>query len=324
MTDCYGITWLREQYQEALRKEQEASAAWDVFDNHQTAAHKLWQDVETILREHCKSAYRLGIFGPHGPFAGSGPYPEGCSYCVHLLKTCGVLERRWRKWYDSFLFWMNEFFTWQRKAERLRRSMTIHLRECPICNENLYKTIEPENREMQKRPDTAGFDYIRKPLQTVPLAFPLDLVAPVAAWLDEGFQPPAPSAPPPDPAKRQQIFDVGPDELSELDGILLPEDMTIIYYYEAGDYDGSGIAVIIQGDRLWEYGLGHCSCYGPCDDFLNYVGCTHLVKTNGDGTPIASIDWTDATTFDYDEFPGLESKVKEVCRDLFTDGGVPE
>lgn len=46
-----------------------------------------------------------------------------------------------------------------------------------------------------------------------------------------------------------------------------------IYHYEYAWYNGSGCAIGIQkdDDMICVYDLGHCSCYGPCDDGPNEI-----------------------------------------------------
>jgi len=44
------------------------------------------------------------------------------------------------------------------------------------------------------------------------------------------------------------------------------------YWYVEGDYDGSGNAIIRQGDQWFTYDLGHCSCYGPLEHLSNSLG----------------------------------------------------
>jgi hypothetical protein len=42
--------------------------------------------------------------------------------------------------------------------------------------------------------------------------------------------------------------------------------------YAQGDYEGSGYALILSTyDKVEEYNLDHCSCYGPLEDEPNHV-----------------------------------------------------
>lgn len=64
------------------------------------------------------------------------------------------------------------------------------------------------------------------------------------------------------------IYNVGPDELIyEYDEMVKDERYEwIVYWYQTGDYDGSGEAAMYGKDgKLYTRGLGHCSCYGPLD-----------------------------------------------------------
>jgi hypothetical protein len=38
-----------------------------------------------------------------------------------------------------------------------------------------------------------------------------------------------------------------------------------VYYYQSGDYEGSGFAVWKKGRKFFYSDLGHCSCYGPTE-----------------------------------------------------------
>jgi hypothetical protein len=49
---------------------------------------------------------------------------------------------------------------------------------------------------------------------------------------------------------------------------------TVVYWYSTGDYCGAGNA-FIRIKRKWHYhGCGHCSCYGPVDEFFPNEGRT--------------------------------------------------
>ena len=66
-----------------------------------------------------------------------------------------------------------------------------------------------------------------------------------------------------------KIYNVGPDELTDyglkyMDGAY----KWLVYWYEIGGYDGSGEAVALREDgMLVVKNLGHCSCYGPMEDW---------------------------------------------------------
>lgn len=64
-----------------------------------------------------------------------------------------------------------------------------------------------------------------------------------------------------------KLYNVGPDEPY---GYEEKDDryVWLVYWYEIGDYCGDGEAVAFGKDGLvYFYGLGHCSCYGPFDDW---------------------------------------------------------
>jgi hypothetical protein len=39
------------------------------------------------------------------------------------------------------------------------------------------------------------------------------------------------------------------------------------YWYVDHGYEGSGKAVVYWNDGWWTFDLGHCSCYGPTEDW---------------------------------------------------------
>lgn len=65
-----------------------------------------------------------------------------------------------------------------------------------------------------------------------------------------------------------QVYDVGPNSLSEYDfGDINQNDYVwMVVEYECGSYEGDGTATALGKDgKLYHFGLGHCSCYGPLD-----------------------------------------------------------
>ena len=72
--------------------------------------------------------------------------------------------------------------------------------------------------------------------------------------------------------EKKRIYKIkGSDGLSEWD----LEDIEklgadwLVYYYEAGDYEGSGFAVWKVKDKFYYHDMGHCSCYGPTEEMEN-------------------------------------------------------
>ena len=57
------------------------------------------------------------------------------------------------------------------------------------------------------------------------------------------------------------------DELGEYDLGEVRHFDWIAYTYESGSYDGSGHAILKDGDKYYHHDLGHCSCYGPMEYF---------------------------------------------------------
>jgi hypothetical protein len=67
-----------------------------------------------------------------------------------------------------------------------------------------------------------------------------------------------------------------PDEL-EPDADLGIE--IFIYWYVAGDYEGSGLALVGYSDDTWSWWyLNHCSCYGPMEQEEENVKYDSLEK----------------------------------------------
>jgi len=58
------------------------------------------------------------------------------------------------------------------------------------------------------------------------------------------------------------------DELDEFDIEKLPHDIEwFLYSYANGGYDGRGIGLAKMDDGTFKHwDLGHCSCYGPCEN----------------------------------------------------------
>ena len=58
------------------------------------------------------------------------------------------------------------------------------------------------------------------------------------------------------------MYQVGPDDISEYG---CESYQWVVYWYEVGDYCGSGEAVSFDGSEYRTHSLGHCSCYGPSE-----------------------------------------------------------
>ena len=66
-----------------------------------------------------------------------------------------------------------------------------------------------------------------------------------------------------------KIYNVGRDSLNEYDLEYLDKEAYeyLIYNYEVGYYDGSGVAVLKDNNgKFILMDLGHCSCYGPLEE----------------------------------------------------------
>ncbi len=65
-----------------------------------------------------------------------------------------------------------------------------------------------------------------------------------------------------------KINDLGPEPFSEFDLKHVPDCAEELwYYYQSGDYDGSGHLLVLDKDGTYHlHHCGHCSCYGPLED----------------------------------------------------------
>lgn len=68
-----------------------------------------------------------------------------------------------------------------------------------------------------------------------------------------------------------QIYNVGPDRFDESDFKYVPLDQeykwAVVWYIHYGP-EGDGEVVALGMDGLLHYkGLGHCSCFGPLDEW---------------------------------------------------------
>lgn len=91
-----------------------------------------------------------------------------------------------------------------------------------------------------------------------------------------------------------KLYCVGPDEAYDEPG---QDDRYewLVYWYEEGDYCGDGEAVALGKDgKLYTYGLGHCSCYGPFDDWGTFDETVEVEKFLGQKESIHESDWEDA------------------------------
>lgn len=53
----------------------------------------------------------------------------------------------------------------------------------------------------------------------------------------------------------------------------------VVTDYSFYGYDGSGVAIGVKDEKLYECGLSHCSCYGPGEDGFNEISMeTFLAK----------------------------------------------
>jgi hypothetical protein len=98
------------------------------------------------------------------------------------------------------------------------------------------------------------------------------------------------------------VYALGPDFVSqeEIEGLCLtwPRILWIAYSYEVGCYEGHGLAIVKRDDGTFLFwGMGHCSCYGPCER-------VELMTVSLE----ALLDDT------VEEYPALYAKLKELTK----------
>lgn len=69
-------------------------------------------------------------------------------------------------------------------------------------------------------------------------------------------------------ASNIEQISIGEDELEEYALEYIPRNaLCIIYNYKADYYEGSGWALIKYPEGWDEHNMGHCSCYGPMEEY---------------------------------------------------------
>ena len=61
------------------------------------------------------------------------------------------------------------------------------------------------------------------------------------------------------------IADLGTWELDELEKKHAIDE--VWYQYAEGSYEGNGTMILRRGDKYALHDMGHCSCYGPTEEF---------------------------------------------------------
>lgn len=59
----------------------------------------------------------------------------------------------------------------------------------------------------------------------------------------------------------------GEDSLDQSDFDRFANFEEIFYHYTSGSYEGSGALLAVNGNETVIHNMGHCSCYGPTDEF---------------------------------------------------------
>ena len=73
------------------------------------------------------------------------------------------------------------------------------------------------------------------------------------------------------------------NDLSRLREHVSPDE--IRYWYARGDYEGSGIMLLLKEGLWYPWHMGHCSCYGPLDNFALGEGYASLDALLASCTP---------------------------------------
>ena len=107
-------------------------------------------------------------------------------------------------------------------------------------------------------------------------------------------------------------YNLGPDELTVgSDGYDKVPDTSaewVVYSYESGCYDGSGVAVWKVGDKFGMQNLGHCSCYGPMEDAN--MATMPLEELLGELKPVSKDD------YDYEYMKKVYDKIVSLTKEI--------
>jgi hypothetical protein len=94
-------------------------------------------------------------------------------------------------------------------------------------------------------------------------------------------------------------------KLSEFDVMefeSFPPD-AIFYWYVNGGYDGYGALIAVKDNRWYIKDLGHCSCYGPLEDFATDIS-EYTIEKLDDILTKGTDDWQK----EYDPLVALAKK----------------
>jgi len=109
-----------------------------------------------------------------------------------------------------------------------------------------------------------------------------------------------------------KVYQVGPDSAYDEPQGIDGQYVWLVYWYEEGSYEGNGEAVALGKDgKLYGYDLGHCSCYGPFDDYGSNredVALADLLEVKDN---IHDQDWHEAIKTKVKELLGVENKISQ-------------
>ncbi len=119
-----------------------------------------------------------------------------------------------------------------------------------------------------------------------------------------------------------ELYQVGPDKLSDYDlkDLEYEELEWFVFWYEEGSYEGTGLGAGLTKDGKIRYeNLGHCSCYGPMEnfpgapevsveEFLTFAEYDTAVKRRR----------REEKDYDYEQWQKVVEKVKELTAEWET------
>lgn len=113
----------------------------------------------------------------------------------------------------------------------------------------------------------------------------------------------------------ENLYQVGPDGLSDYDWEQAKGDYQwFVFWYEDGGYDGSGIAAGLTKEGKIEYGnLGHCSCYGPMENWPTASVSVEEFLLNEEFDDNLKGRRRSPDDFDYKAWMAVVGKVKELA-----------
>lgn len=92
-----------------------------------------------------------------------------------------------------------------------------------------------------------------------------------------------------------KIYNIGPTELEdyELENIDQSKYQWLVYWYKYECWEGDGsVAALGIDNKLYFWNIGHCSCYGPFEEFLGNKNDPNIITIEQLKTDIDSIHYS--------------------------------